>query len=385
MEMTRDDEARATLEELIRFATPSHVSNAEITSWVSGQLKLLGFEVERIDFVDSFGVLKSNLVAVRHGERGPGSSGGLAYFAHTDVVPAETWDGPGGPFDPVIAEGRLYGRGSCDMKGSLAAMLSAIGRTNRAGQQHALWVVCTADEEIGFGGAKQVRDRSALFRQMVQTQPQGVIGEPTEMRVVHAHKGVTGCKLISRGRAAHSSTSEGINANLAMVPVLAEMAEIDRLTREDATLWDDRFDPPTLSWNFGVSDGARAINVTPPESKAWCSFRPMPKASGSELVERIQRVAQQHGVACEIYAGSAPLWVDPEHPWVQQMDRLTGEKGPRTASYCTDAGQFLELGALVICGPGSIVQAHTTDEFIDLAEFHRGIDMYQRIVQGVCW
>ena len=103
------------------------------------------------------------------------------------------------------------------------------------------------------------------------------------------------------------------------------------------------------------------------------------------LLDRIRNVDERQGVLWEIYAGSEPLWVDPAHPWVRHMDRLTGDHGPRTASYCTDAGQFLELEALVICGPGSIAQAHTTDEFIDLAELQRGVTTYQRIVQSVCW
>ena len=385
MEVSLIDDPRHTLEHLIRFATPSHVSNEKIIDSIADRLGSEGFTLDRVHSFDRHGVLKHNLVARRDPARASRTAGpGFVFFAHTDVVPADTWEGPGGAFDPAICDGRMYGRGACDMKGPLAAMLAAIRQLAREEQTAPLWIVCTADEEIGFGGAKTVRAQSREYREIVAAQPPGIIGEPTGLQVVHAHKGIVGCKLASHGRAAHSSTNEGLNANLAMVPLLSEMLVIERLTREDPALRDPRFDPPTLSWNFGFSDGASAINVTPAISRAWCSLRPMPSVDGLPLIEQIRHKAQQHGVAFELYEGGEPLWIDPDHRWVRQMCQLAAVEAPQTASYCTDGGQFSEVQSLVVCGPGHIAQAHTTDEYIELDQLHRGVELYQRVLRATC-
>ena len=382
-------DAREMLEHLIRFATPSHVSNESITKWLDDVLKGLGFETEWVTSIDKNSVRKCNLIAHRppaftkSGEAmGAAGNGGVAYFAHTDVVPADVWEGPGGPFDPVVEGGKLYGRGSCDMKGSLAAMLAAVYQVPADRQSKSLWITATADEEIGFHGAKQVQRESKLFREMVASGARGIIGEPTRLCVMHAHKGITGFRLASVGRAAHSSTRLGRNANLAMVPMLQELAAIYEETESNTTLMDLRFDPPTLSWTFGVSDGTTAINIVPGQCRAWCSLRPMPEIDGKELIERIRNLAQKQGVTFKEYEGGGPLWVDPDDPWVQKMCRLAEKDRPETVSYGTDGGQFTELASLVVCGPGDIAQAHTVDEYITLEDLENGVRFYRRVLEN---
>ncbi len=395
MELSFVDDARHTTEHLVRFSTPSHVSNKAITDWVQQRLESFGFRCERIDGLDSHHVQKCNLVACREPLSNPQiadaegafsttDAGGIAYFAHTDVVPADTWEGPGGAFDPIEMDQKLYGRGSCDMKGSLAAMLAAVRRLPHAEQTKPIWIVCTADEEIGFGGAKCIKLHSKFFRQMVAAQPVGIIGEPTRLQVMHAHKGITGLKLTSHGRAAHSSTRDGLNANLAMIPVLTEMLEVCRETESNSLFWDERFEPPTLTWNFGISNSSDAINITPALCHVWASWRTMPGIDGSSLVDRVRRVAREQGVSFVDYEGGHPLWVDPNHPWVKTMCRLAGQAAAETVSYCTDAGQFTEIEALVVCGPGDIAQAHTSDEFIDLDQLAAGVDLYEKVLRAVC-
>ena len=139
--------------ELIRFDSVSRVSNEAVSDHVAETLHSLHFDTELIAYDDAKGVRKVNVV----GRRGPAVAGGLAYFCHTDVVPADDWhDDEHGPFDPVVQHERLYGRGSCDMKGSLATMLAAIATGGDERYQRPLYVVATADEEVGFLGAKQV-------------------------------------------------------------------------------------------------------------------------------------------------------------------------------------------------------------------------------------
>lgn len=378
-------DARELLEHLIRFTTPSHVSNEAITEWLDKLLQGLGFETEWVVEVDKNQQRKCSLVAKRMPAKQSLSqpSGGLAYFAHTDVVPADVWEGPGSPFDPVVKEGRLYGRGSCDMKGSLAAMLAAVRQLSVAAQNAPIFLVATADEEIGFQGAKGVCRESRIFREMVASGARGIIGEPTRLNIVHAHKGINGFRLISRGRDAHSSTRHGINANLAMMPVLQEITRVYDETERDPIWMDPRFDPPTLSWTFGVSDGTTAINITPGRCRAWVSLRPMPEVTGNALVERIRNIAGQHQVEFHDYAGGGYLWVDADDPWVRLMCRLAGRDSPETVSYCTDGGQFTELASLVVCGPGDIAQAHTVDEYIKLDDLNRGVDLYHRVLREV--
>lgn len=378
-------DARQTLEQLIRFATPSHLSNEAITRWLDDALQSLGFGTEWVVDVDKNQQRKCNLIASREPlASNKTERGGLVYFAHTDVVPADVWEGPGAPFEPVVENGKLYGRGSCDMKGSLAAMLAAVSQVSPDEQTKPIWIVATADEEVGFMGAKSVKERSLKFRQMIAAGAMGIIGEPTRMHVMHAHKGIVGFELISRGRDAHSSTRHGINANLAMIPVLQEILAIYHETESNPNLMDDRFDPPTLSWTFGINDGSTAVNITPGRCRVWVSLRTMPGIDGADLIERVRTVAASQGVEYRDYKGGGYLWVDEKHPWVRRMCELTGRQQAETVSYCTDGGQFAELESLVVCGPGDIAQAHTVDEFIELEELASGVEVYARVLKDVC-
>ena len=372
---------QAALQTLIAFPSVSRDSNADVSRWVHGRLVELGFHTEQVEYHDRHGVLKVNVL----GRRGEGT-GGLAYFAHTDVVPADAWRGPtgGDAFQSSINGGRMYGRGACDMKGSLAAFLAAASKVEGNNQRAPLTVVCTADEEVGFDGARQVVSRSVLYRQLVAEQPLGIIGEPTRLAVYHAHKGITGFQITSRGRAAHSSTRDGVNANLAMIPMLVELKALYQQTESDPDLQNAAFDPPTLSWNIGVSDGATAINVTPGRSRAWVSLRTMPSVDGNALIDRARTVAESLGLEFEMLHGGSPLWVDPQRPRVQRMCALAGCATSGTVCYATDGGEFTELEDLVICGPGDIAQAHTDDEWIDLDQLQRGAALYEQAIREYC-
>ena len=266
--MTALDYAR----ELVAFDSISLKSNVEVTDYVQQTLKNLGFETERLEYDDKAGVRKASVV----GKRGSGT-GGMAYFGHTDVVPADDWKfAEHGPFEPTVKGDRLYARGSCDMKGSVACALAAAESTSGESFAQPLYIVCTADEEVGYLGAQQVAAESQMFAEMIAHGTRGVIGEPTQLNVVYAHKGVCGLAATSVGRAAHSSTREGVNANLAMIPYLAEMKAIYDDTQSDPAWRNDEFDPPTVSWNIGINDHTRAVNITPPQSVCTVYFRTMP-------------------------------------------------------------------------------------------------------------
>lgn len=352
----------------------SHKSNEKIADWVSQQLEAMGFRVERHAFRDDHGETKVSLVAKR-GDR----PGGVVYSAHTDVVPADDWKtGFNGAFDPQVRDGKLYGRGSCDMKGSLACALVAAKRIAATDQRSSIYFIVTADEEIGMQGAKQVASDSQLFREMVENDTVGIIGEPTELEVVHGHKGGVGFVLQARGISAHTSTGRGINANHQLIPALASMLELHQETERNPEYRNPDFDPPTLSWNMVLYNEPNAVNITPSIAELRVFFRTMPQVVVDPLVARVREIALEHGLTVLERGTTEPWGVDQDAHWIREMLEIVGKQRSRTVCYATDASALKELKKLLICGPGSIEQAHRNDEWIDLEALRSGVDVYER-------
>ncbi len=386
------------LSQLISLDSVSSRSNKPISDLVATWLRELNFDVEQTNYRDRAGVIKYNIVA----RRGPGAnpSGplsetvktrrrGVAYFGHTDTVPADRWIGPGGnPFLATAQHSRIYGRGACDMKGSLAAMLTAAANVDPASQTCPLWIVCTADEEVGFEGARDLVAHSPAFAALATADPPAIIGEPTGLRVIHAHKGIVGFRVVSSGKAAHSSTDSGVNANVAMVPMLQTLLEIDERCRTDTNLQNPMFDPPTLSWNFGFSDSMDAVNVVPDQSVAWASFRTMPGVDESVLLQQVTRRADELGLQFEIFPGGEPMQTQPSSDCVRELCELAtpfiGENQPEAVCYATDACALSALSQKIVCGPGEIAQAHTVDEFIEIEELNKGVQLYESAIRHWC-
>ena len=367
-------------QELVKFSTVSNVSNASICGYLEDVLKRLGSTTERIEYTDPAGVGKVNII----GKKGNGTEG-MAYFAHTDVVPADPWfSSDHGPFEPTIKGDRLYGRGSCDMRGSIASMLAATELASSAGLSKPLYLVFTADEEIGYGGAEQVALRSRFFQEMVQGETNGVVGEPTMLNVVHAHKGTYGFKATSKGKAAHSSSNEGINANLAMIPFLGEMKRIHDETLEDPAWQNPAFDPPGISWNIGINDHTKVLNMTAAQSICTVYFRPAPGHDAEILVERSRKMAEQCGIDFEVLWAGGPMYVDPESDFVREVLALSGNERAKTVSYGTDGAKLTAMKKLVVLGPGDIAQAHTQDEWILLDQLEKGTRLYAKLIRHWC-
>ncbi len=367
-------------QDLVAFESPSASSNVAVSNYVEQTLKKLAFETERLEFDDAQGVRKCSIV----GKKGEGQ-GGLAYFGHTDVVPAANWfTDEFGPYNPTIKDGRLYGRGSCDMKGSIATMLAAAARFSATELKHPIYITCTADEEVGYHGAKDVAARSVFFREMVDGHSRGIIGEPTKLEVVHAHKGTYGFHVTSHGRAAHSSTRDGLNANLAMIPFLVEMKAIYEETESDPKWQHSEFDPPTLSWNIGINDHTHAVNITAPQSVCTVYFRAMPGVDVAQLMDRSRAKAEECGLEFHPTVETPPLYVEPESEFIHDVLQLAGQSNSSTVAYGTDGSSFLAMKNLVVFGPGDIAQAHTHDEWISLDQLERGTDMYARAISRWC-
>lgn len=365
---------------LVGFESTSSLSNKLISKYLEMKLTKHGFVVEKIDYLDANNVPKVNLIAKKGGGKG-----GLAYFSHTDVVPARKWfTKKFGPFEPAIARQRLYGRGSCDMKGSIACMLTAAQQFSWDDLKQPLYFVCTADEEVGFAGIKHVVDESKYYREMVESNTKAVIGEPTSLEVVHAHKGSIELVATSKGTAAHSSSRSGLNSNLAMIPFLTEMKEIYDETESDPKWQNDLFDPPTMSWNILVKDDSQAINIKPSKSICRIYFRTMPGVDEQPLLDRVRVCADENGIDLAINRWGNTFLIDPERDFVQQSLKLAHRPKPKTVSYGTDGGLLTEIENKIVFGPGSIAQAHTKDEWIALEQLSLGTDMYAKMIRNWC-
>lgn len=359
--------------ELIAIPSCSDQSNGAVSDRLEAWLQQWGFEVERLTYRDDKGETKVNLVA----RKGSGS-GGLGFFSHSDTVPGdEGWQ----PFQPQIAGGRLVGRGSCDMKGPLAATLAATADVDGAALKHPLWIVVTADEEIGYGGARQMIAESQLLQ---DTWPQyGVVAEPTRLEPVHAHKGGMRVVAVAHGRAAHTSTDQGVSANFLIAPFLAEMAELVPLFRREERFLNRMFEPPTNGFNMVIDDGGCKPNVTAAKTVCTLALRLMPDDAHQEALERIVTKAEKYDLDVT-WTMIPPFYTAPETPIVQAAVQASGAPKAVTVPFGTEAALYKDHLQAVILGPGDIAQAHTVGEWIDLDQLTAAVDVYRRLVEHFC-
>lgn len=359
--------------QLVAFPSESQTSNVEVTAYIADVLSKLNFEIERLPYVDKNGVNKVSIVA-RLGK----GSGGLALMSHDDVVPALPEQ-----YKPKRVGGKLYGRGSCDMKGPLAATLCAAARFRDADLKKPLFIVVTADEEVQAVGAHMVTKQSKLFAQA--SSGYGIICEPTRLNVVYAHKGSMSIVVTSKGRAAHTSTLKGTNANIKMIPFLQEMREIYDLVLSDERFRNEEFKPPHSEWSIGINDNNIATNISPVSSVCTINYRPMPGVDVKSLIKRTRDSARKHGLHCNIRHVGEPVYTEPNSPIVKTALKIAGKRRAMTVPYGTDGMAFgKKMKQMVVLGPGDIAQAHTVDEWVEIDQLKKGVALYERFIDHVC-
>lgn len=270
------------------------------------------------------------------------------------------------------------------MKGSVACMLAASQLFTPEKLKKPLYFVCTADEEVGFHGAQNVVEESKFYREMAEGGTKGVIGEPTMLDVVYAHKGSLEIKAKSKGVAAHSSTNEGVNSTLPMIPFLAEAKKIYDEIESHSDWRSEHFAPETVGWNIIVRDDAPAMNITP--SKTICKIyaRPLPDKDMQPLLDRLTSVAEANDLRLTIHAWCEPFMSDPNSEFVTDTLKLVHRPSARTVSFSTDGGVFSEIEEKIVLGPGSIAQAHTNNEWISLEQLSKGSDVYAKLIRRWC-
>jgi len=360
--------------ELSAIPSVSADSNLPVADRLEAELRRRAFTVERLEYTDTNGIRKANLVA----RKGQGT-GGLAFLSHLDTVPGIGWDRD--PWSPVVEGDRLIGLGVCDMKGPLVTTLAAADAFDAAQLREPITIVATADEEISGAGAFQVVNESALLR---ETAPRyGVVAEPTRMVPVYAHKGGAGIQVIAEGVAAHTSLDRGISANFLIAPFLAEMAELAGRLKSDASYGNPLFDPPTLGFNMTLDDGGCKQNVTAARTVATLSMRPMPHDRSAEAIAEIVARAKRHGFVTTTNS-FPPFSVSPEAAIVRAALAATDEPAARVVPYGTEAFVYQDRMEVVILGPGDIAQAHTNGEWIELSQLARAVEVYSTMIANLC-
>ncbi|TFL17222.1 acetylornithine deacetylase [Jannaschia formosa] len=312
---------------------------------------------------------------------GPADRPGFVLSGHLDVVPAAE---PGWRADPFLLrnEGdRLLGRGACDMKGFVAAALAMAPDLARMGLQAPIHLALSYDEEAGCRGVPHLLE--ALPR--LCAPPQGaIIGEPSRLVPVLAHKGKAAIRLTARGIAGHSSRPDlGRNAIHALVPVLrAAVERAEALTRGPT---DPRFAPPWSSLQVGTVSGGQALNIVPDIAVAEIEARAIAGTDPLDLLGPVIAAAEAAGIEAETISAYPALALAADHPLAARIAALSGRDPLPAVSYGTEAGLFQAAGIpSVVCGPGDISRAHKPEEYLTRDELRAGCGLIRRLGESLC-
>jgi len=361
--------------ELIAIPSVSQKNNVTISNFLQTTLQQSGFKVEHLEYIDSNNERKVSLV----GKKGEGQ-GGLGFFSHSDTVPGQEWDWE--PFTPAVQDGRLLGRGSCDMKGPLAATIIAGAAVDAAQLQRPLFIAVTADEEVGYGGAFQIASESELLQ---AGWPQhAIVAEPTELEPVYAHKGGCHIQVTAHGRAAHTSTDQGVSANFRIAPFLADMAALVDVFHSDERFMNHEFDPPTNGFNMIINDGGCRVNVTAAKTVCTLSLRRMPDDHIDEAVSMIEERAKQYDLEMTTPRQMGPFYTPKDAAVVQAALAATDIAQAKSVPFGTEAVVYQPHAETVVLGPGNIAQAHTVGEWIDIQQLQSAVDVYGRLIHDLC-
>ncbi len=374
----------AMLEKLVSFDTVSRNSNLAFIDFVSNLLKQHGIESRLVHNDDR---TKANLLATI----GPRVEGGVVLSGHTDVVPVDDQEWATNPFDVVEKDGLLYGRGTADMKSFLAIILGALDQITAAPLKTPLHLAFSYDEEVGCLGAP------SLIRLLNRELPKPsavIVGEPTDMKVVSAHKGITGVRTVVTGHETHSSqTHRGISA----VMVAAELIGfLQSLSAEAAAKGPHNalFEPEHSTITVNIIEGGTAINIMARHCTFQWDIRVLPEDNPAHYLSRFRdycdtvvlpRIrSQAPGCNIETFARTPtpPLKPEPDSDAERLCRMLTGDNVTRAVPFAAEAGQFQESGlSVVVCGPGSISQAHQPNEFISIAQVEAGTRFLHDLVR----
>lgn len=381
--MSPSTDAIGLLERLIAFDTTSRNSNLALIGWVEDYLTAHGARCERVMNADG---TKSNL----HAFIGPELDGGVVLSGHTDVVPVDGQNWSTDPFALTEKNGRLYGRGTCDMKGFVACALAALPGLAAAPLKRPVHFAFSYDEEVGCQGAP------SMIRAIAAGHPRPssvLVGEPTGMKVVTGHKGLYSVRVEITGHEAHSSLVNSGACAVTNAVILMDFLRREAEALKMAAPEDSPFDPPFGTLTIGRMGGGSAMNILAKNAWFEALMRPAPWDDGPGVGRRLRELASQVEADMRKTAPNASIRimevsnVPPLRPELdgeaEQIARaLTGDNAPRVVSYGTEGGQFQDGGmSAVICGPGHIDQAHQPDEFVEISQLDACMGFLKKLEQ----
>jgi acetylornithine deacetylase len=370
------------LARLVAFDTTSHKSNLALIAFVEDYLLQHGVPSTRVPAPEGD---KACLFATI----GPKDATGIALSAHTDVVPVDgqVWDSD--PFTLRISEDdRLYGRGTTDMKGFLACVLASVPDYVRRNLKTPIHLAFSYDEEIGCLG---VRPMIAEFGRTLPRPRMTIVGEPTSMQVVDAHKGPVRWQVEVTGRAVHSSMAHlGVNAISYAMRLIGELERIEAELKVSAR--DERFDPPYATLQVTRIDGGTATNIVPVTCRFGFDVRSVPGLDVSAIERRLnafaeesclpdmRRIAPESTISIVRANNVPPFSVSAGSEIIALTLKLAGQNNTHAVSYATEAGLFQNAGSqAIVCGPGDIAQAHTANEWLARSELTKCMGFLQRL------
>jgi acetylornithine deacetylase len=365
--------------DLIAIPSVSSASNWPVIDYARDLLKPSQWEILTFPYTDPDGVDKANLVAVPK-RRANGEGVELALVCHTDTVPyPDDWPEA---VQPKAIDGRVYGRGACDVKGFLACILAVVGDLEVS--DHSLAVVLTADEEIGCVGAKRLLAESQLNARYA------VVGEPTQLHPVVAGKGYALGEMVVRGKAAHSAFPQA--GRSAILDAVTLIDAIRKIGRQAAMQRHEEFDPPFTTINIGTITGGVAKNVVPAECQFLVEWRPIPGQSEHWVADLIQEELERtHKDDPELHAVFKTVRTDAgfetalESELVRQLRDLSGNP-PQTVAFGTEAPYLKRLGAeTVVFGPGDMKTAHSSEENVPIEELERCVAILKALIERVAF
>lgn len=374
---------RDILDKLIAFDTTSRHSNLDLIDWIEAQLTPLGAVCQRVPNAEG---TKANLWV----RIGPDIPGGIVLSGHTDVVPVDGQDWSSNPFALTERDGLLYGRGTSDMKGFIALCLAHAPAFAKLDLAKPIHFAFSYDEEVGCQGAPD------MIAQIVKhgARPDAVwVGEPTLWQVVSGHKGIVYAEVEVFGHEAHSSQPHlGVSANGVAIDLMSVLRQIEIELRSQADPASP-FEPPFPTLSIGEINGGTAHNILARHCRFVFDLRCPPGFDPHDILQPFFEVAKsadadirkrfpEASVNVHILSDVPMLAPVPDNPAETLVRALTGDNAVRAVAYATEAGQFHAAGmAAVICGPGSIDQAHKPNEFIAPAQLEEGVAIFSKLVE----
>jgi len=372
---------KETLAQLVQIDSVSSRSNEEIIEYLERRCGRLGLVTRRFPYHDDLGIEKFNLIALAGTNFSPNTEVELALVGHTDTVPYD----PNWTDATNLAErdGKLYGRGSCDTKGFIAAALTALGTIELSRSKKPLALIFTADEEIGLRGAKQLAQAKPLRARY------SIVGEPTSLKPIRAGKGYSLAEVIVKGREAHSAyPALGASAVFRAARLINRLEAIAVQLKEDQHA---AFDPPFTTLNIGLIHGGSAKNVLAGECRFTLEWRPIPTQPSDHVLNLLESAIQEETqkdpkFQCKVDASRADSGFETslDSPLIKLLEKATGlDSG--TVAFGTEAAQMMELGSeSVVIGPGDIREAHRTGEFVPVAELEQCAEILKHAVEELC-